>query len=115
MAGTRSAHVVLGSFTPQLHTWGLASSHPPLSPPSSLLEVKFLPPARPPSFLPLSKNSDSDLKGLEDSVGRVLASSMKTHVENIESLVKSFSIELLFVDSTVVLSRGELLFNFESS
>lgn len=76
----RSALVVLSSFTPQLHTWGLASSHPPLSPPSSLLEVKFLPPARPPSFLPLSKNSDSDLKGLEDSVGRVLASSMSFQI-----------------------------------
>lgn len=41
---------------------------------------------------------------------------MKTHVENIiESLVKRFSIELSFVDSTVILSRGELLLNFETS
>ena len=59
----------------------------------------------------VERAESSELGGLL----RVLASSMKTHVENIESLVKSFSIELLFVDSTVVLSRGELLFNFESS
>ena len=60
----------------------------------------------------VERAESSELGGLL----RVLGSSMKTRVENIiESRVKSFSIELLFVDSTVVLSRGELLFNFESS
>lgn len=85
-----SAHVVLSSFTPQLHTWGLASSHPPFSPSSSPLEVKFLPPAPPLSLLLLSKDSASDLKGLEDSVGRVVLPHLS------KSIVNSHHLELAY-------------------
>lgn len=35
---------------------------------------------------------------------------MKTHVKNsIESLIKRFSIEILFVDNTVILFQGDIL------